>query len=62
MCTASKLDVQFNMLSGIARRPIAHTCSNMLELPATYGSYPEFVKEFQQVLSDETYSWIMDAL
>ena len=36
--------------------------TNMLELPATYGSYPEFVKEFQQVLSDETYSWIMDAL
>ncbi len=51
-----KLEVQFNMLSGLARRPIAHTCSNILELPATYQSYPEFMKEFQQVLSDETYS------
>ena len=60
--TASKLEVQFNMLFGLARRPIAHTCSNLLELSATYVSYPEFVKEFNLVLSDETYTWIMDAL
>ncbi len=62
VCTVEKLEVQFNMLSGLARRPIAHTCSNILELSATYQSYSEFMKEFQQVVSDETYSWIMDAI
>lgn len=39
------------MLTGVARRPIAHTCSS-LEVPAAYESYPEFVKEFQLVLSE----------
>jgi len=56
------MEVQFNMLTGIARRPIAHTCSNLLELPATYSSYSDFVKEFKLVLSDETYAWFMDAI
>ena len=60
--TSQKLEFQFNMLSGLSRRPIAHTCSSILELSATYNSYPEFVKEFRLVLSDDTYTWIMDAL
>ena len=62
VCSTHKIEVQFNSLSGMARRPIAHTCSNILELPATYLSYPEFAKEFRMVMSDEMYSWIMDAL
>ena len=32
VCTATKIELQFNMLSGFGRRPIAHTCSNLLEL------------------------------
>lgn len=62
VCTGKKIEVSYNTLSGIAQRPIAHTCSNMLELPATYQCYPEFVKEFKLVLSDDTYTWIMDSL
>ena len=62
VCTGKKIEVTYNTLSGAARRPIAHTCSNMLELPATYHCYPEFVKEFKLVLSDDTYTWIMDSL
>ena len=62
VCSATKIEIQFNMLSGLARRPISHTCSNLLELSATYLSYPEFVKDFKHVLSDNTYTWIMDSL
>ena len=62
VCSATKIEIQFNMLSGLARRPISHTCSNLLELSATYLSYPEFVKDFKHVLSDKTYTWIMDSL
>ena len=61
-CTAGNLEVQFNSLSGLSRRPIAHTCSNCLELPSTYTSYPELEKEFHVILSDEEFSWVMDAL
>ena len=39
VCTAEKLEVSFNSLAGLCRRPIAHTCSNCL---ATYTTYPEF--------------------
>ena len=35
----SKIKVLFNNLDGLARRPIAHTCSSSLELPATYLSF-----------------------
>ena len=62
VCTAEKLEVQFNSLAGLSRRPIAHTCSNCLELPATYTTYPEFEREFQLILSDETFTWVMDAV
>ena len=62
VCTTQKLEMQFNGLSGLARRPIAHTCTCSLELPATYTSYPEFEQEFQRILSDDIFTWIMDAL
>ncbi len=62
VCTAKRLEVQFNMLDGIARRPIPHTCSSILELSTTYQSYLEFIKEFKLVLSDDTFTWIMDAI
>ena len=62
VCSTENISIQFNMLAGLGRRPIAHTCSNLLELPCTYTSYIEFEKEFEFVLSDSTYSWIMDSV
>ena len=56
-----KISITFNGLSGVARRPIAHTCSCVLELPVSYSTYIEFSCEFDQILSSEM-SWIMDAL
>ena len=60
--TVPSISVAFNTLDGLARRPISHTCSAMLELSSTYTSLPEFVSEFRAVLSDAYYSWRMDAL
>ena len=60
-CSSMKIGVHFNLLSGVSRRPIAHTCAPSLELSCTYKSYPEFVDEFQACMADP-YSWIMDAI
>ena len=38
VCSALKIEVEFNMLSGASRRPIAHTCTPSLELPSTYAT------------------------
>ena len=56
------ISVSFNTLDGLARRPISHTCSALLELPSTYTSLPTFVSEFCAILADDLYSWRMDAL
>lgn len=58
---SSPIKVTFNNLSGLARRPISHTCDCTLELPLSYSSYPEFEHEFFEVLASDT-SWIMDVL
>ena len=55
------IHVTFNSLSGVARRPIAHTCGCRLELPSTYVTYIEFESEFKAILSSE-YAWLMDSL
>lgn len=39
-----------------ARRPIAHTCAPMLELPNTYQCYNDLAEEFSNILSDKL-SW-----
>lgn len=64
VCGTENITVQFNALTGLARRPIAHTCSSLLELPCTYTSYLEFEREFKLVLSADrtSYTWIMDSL
>lgn len=54
--------VQFNSLSGFARRPISHMCDCVLDLPSTYCTYPDFVMEFQEVLSQSEIAWTMDAI
>ena len=56
------IDVIFNSLNSLGRRPVSHTCSATLELSSTYKSLPEFVAEFCAVLSDPVYSWRMDAV
>ena len=50
VCTSTGIRVTFNCLSEVERRPIAHVCSNMLELTSTYLTYQEFSEEFQAVL------------
>ena len=56
------ITVTFNNLSGIACRPIAHTCDCCLELPSAYTSYLEFEQEFNAVLADDNYAWKMDSI
>ena len=58
---AKTINVSFNNITGLARRPISHTCDCGLELSISYSTFPEFEQEFYKVLSNE-YSWIMDAL
>ena len=53
-----EIKVTFNGLSGLSRRPIAHTCSSTLELPVSYATYLEFAQEFDFILTTEL-SWIM---
>ncbi|XP_069376383.1 uncharacterized protein [Paralichthys olivaceus] len=61
-CTASTvlctdtIKVTFNRLCGLSRRPVAHTCGAVLELPCTYSSYPEFRQEFDNVLSGDCFT------
>ena len=57
----SDITVMFNSLTGLARRPIAHTCDCTLELSRSYASNMEFENEFSKVLGSET-SWVMDAI
>ena len=60
----SKIDVTFNSLSGLARRPTAHTCNCTLQLPVMYGNYNDFYREFHTILmqTHEEFSWRMDTL
>ena len=63
-CTGSDLmpneQIKITMVKrdGLARRPVAHTCGNVLELPISYTDYPEFRSEFNSVLDSAI--WVMD--
>lgn len=50
------IEVTFNRLCGLSRRPVAHTCGAVLELPCTYSSYPELRKELDNVLSGDCFA------
>ncbi|XP_068690974.1 probable E3 ubiquitin-protein ligase HERC4 [Montipora foliosa] len=52
--------VMFNRLEGVSRRPIAHTCSNLLELCLCYEIIQEFLREFKAILRDPA-SYVMDS-
>lgn len=55
------IKVSFNSTSGLARRPISHTCDCRLELSISYFSYPDFEDEFLSILRNEL-SWEMHAI
>lgn len=65
-CTGStivskdKIEVIFNGICGLGRRPVAHTCGAVLDIPYTYNSYPEFRAEFDHVLNGDCFA--MDIL
>ena len=42
MVCVDSINVSFTDLDGEARRPVAHTCGSVLELPSTYQSFPQF--------------------
>ncbi|XP_046582796.1 uncharacterized protein LOC124290148 [Haliotis rubra] len=50
--------VRFNTLSGLSRRPVGHTCGQVLDVPEQYDSYIEFRAEFNSLLRSDI--WIMD--
>ncbi|CAH3036081.1 unnamed protein product, partial [Pocillopora meandrina] len=52
------VQVNFTNLSGLGRRPIAHTCNTVLELSSTYQSFPELREEFSAILASDY--WEMD--
>lgn len=45
------ITIEFTRARGGMRIPIAHTCSNMVELPETYHTYEDFKSEFKHVLA-----------
>ncbi|MEQ2253251.1 hypothetical protein ILYODFUR_030203 [Ilyodon furcidens] len=47
----TKVEVIFTALEGLARRPVAHTCGSVLELPSTYNWYPELRVEMENLLT-----------
>ena len=62
VCSTDKIEVSFNKLKGMARRPIAHTCSSLLVLPSTYNSSEDLVREFRTILYGEEEMWKFDGV
>ena len=64
VCNSDKITVQLNGLSGLARRPIAHTCDCVIELPTAYSNYDDFCGDFHCIFAqtNDEYTWQMDAL
>ena len=64
VCNSDKITVQLNGLSGLARRPIAHTCDCVIELPTAYSNYDDFCSDFHCIFAqtNDEYTWQMDAL
>lgn len=62
-CISSKIGVVFNTTTGVARRPIAHTCQPSIELSSTYSTYVEFARELRSVIgASDDFLWGMHAL
>lgn len=52
----NRIYITFTNLDGLARRPVAHTCGSVMELPRTYQSYPELREEMENVLTSNYFS------
>lgn len=48
-----KISVAFYIVDGLARRPIAHTCGPLLEVPCTYQTYNELAEEFTNIMREK---------
>ena len=59
VCTSNTIDLTACLAFLVDLQP---TPAAIALLPATYSSYPEFEREFQLILSDETFVWVMDAV
>eukprot|EP00794_Sanderia_malayensis_P020779 gene20779-22807_t len=49
--SVEKIEVSFVFLEGLARRPVARTCTPLLELPNTYENFCQLREDFQNVLA-----------
>ncbi len=56
LLVTDSITVSFTSIDGAARRPIAHTCGPVLEVPCTYLSFNELVEEFSSIMSNRE-SW-----
>ena len=57
VCIAKKITITFSSITGLARHPFAHTCSNVLELPVAYNNYYDFSAEWSAILHDTSNNW-----
>lgn len=53
MICVEGIRVSFSSIDGLARRPVAHTCGCVIELPVTYESFPQFREEMNNVLGSQ---------
>ena len=60
MVTVSEIKVTLTRLVGTCRRPIAHTCASLLDLPATHKRFGKLREEFQAILSSG--EWQFDTI
>ena len=51
------ISVNFMKIEGFQRRPVAHTCGPLLELPNSYRKLCELREEFKQVFSGNSWSF-----
>ena len=52
-----KISISFYLVDDLGRRPIAHTCGSLLEVPCTYQSYNELDEEFTNYIKREKEAW-----
>jgi hypothetical protein len=55
-----KITIKLVDTAEFTRRPIAHTCGCMLEVPLNYPSFVELRNDFNAVLSSDI--WTMDII
>ena len=58
--TVPNITVEFSQLIGLQRRPVAHTCGCVLQIPDQYENFMAFRSEFDSVL--ESNVWVMDII